>query len=123
MDEPEQREMDARLAGRLLRAGIGPRHVGRTLRELRDHRADLVERMMAQGSDRHTAVQEAQKRLGDERSLIAQMAARPELRSRARRFAWLLFIIGPPVMVIAVGGAAIFAALTIMSIPGAADLF
>ena len=90
---------DAHLARRLLRGGVGLRHVRRTLRELRDHRADLVDRMVEQGQDHAAATCEARQLLGDRDALAAQMIARPELRSRARRFAWLLFVLGPIPMI------------------------
>ena len=90
---------DAHLARRLLRGGVGLRHVRRTLRELRDHRADLVDRMVEQGQDHAAATCEANQLLGDRDVLAAQMIARPELRSRVRRFAWLLFVLGPMPMI------------------------
>ncbi|HUG72607.1 MAG TPA: permease prefix domain 1-containing protein [Steroidobacteraceae bacterium] len=112
MDEMEQdRRAEARLAQRLLRGGVGLRHVRRTLRELRDHREDIVERMVNQGHDRAAARHEAHRLLGDPDSLVAQMTVRPELRSRARRFAWLLFVLGPMPMVCALGLLATLAAM------------
>ena len=99
MDESRDWHADAHLARRLLRGGVGLRHVRRTLRELRDHHADLVERMVGQGQDHAAATCEARQLLGDRDALAAQMIARPELRSRARRFAWLLFVLGPMPMV------------------------
>ncbi len=41
----------------------------------------------------------ARARLGDQDALAAQMIARPELRSRVHRFAWLLFLLGPLPMI------------------------
>jgi hypothetical protein len=95
------RNADAHLARQLLRGGVGLRHVRRTLRELRDHREDLVQHRVAQGNDPVTAECEAHQLLGDQRELVARMTSRPELRSRARRFAWLLFVVGPVPMVFA----------------------
>jgi hypothetical protein len=92
---------DALLARRLLRGGVGLQRVRRTLRELRDHRADLVDRMVEQGQDHAAATSEARQLLGDRDALAAQMIARPELRSRTRRFAWLLFVLGPMPMIAA----------------------
>ncbi len=115
MQMPEARrdwQADAHLARRLLRGGVGLRHVRRTLRELRDHRADLVDRMVEQGQDRAAATCEARQLLGDRDALAAQMIARPELRSRARRFAWLLFVLGPMPMVAVM----VFAAVAIVVI-------
>lgn len=103
MDEAAQdRQADAHLARQLLRGGVGRRHVRRALRELADHREDLVARLRAAGQEHAAAVCDARQLLGDRAVLAAQMIARPELRSRARRFAWLLFGIAPlPLFVIA----------------------
>jgi hypothetical protein len=111
MDEAEQedRYADARLARQLLRGGVGQRHVRRALRELADHRQDLVERMLAAGQPREAALRDARQLLGDRAVLAAQMMARPELRSRARRFAWLLFGLAPLPLWCFAGLAAIFA--------------
>jgi len=96
MDEVEQdRRADAQLARQLLRAGVGRRHVRRAVRELGDHREDLLARMLAAGRERVAARCEARQLLGDRATLAAQMIARPELQSRARRFAWLLFGLAP----------------------------
>jgi hypothetical protein len=100
MDQRQQdRRTEARMALRLQRGGVSSRHVLRGLRELRDHRADLVKRLTADGSDQDTARCEANALLGDPDLLVEQMIARPELRSRARRFAWLLFVLGPLPMI------------------------
>ncbi len=109
---------DAHLARRLLRGGVGLRHVRRTLRELRDHRADLVDRMVERGQDHAAATCEARQLLGDRDALAAQMIARPELRSRARRFAWLLFVLGPLPMVLVAGLMALLAATAIVELTG-----
>jgi hypothetical protein len=96
MDETEQdRLADAYLATQWLRGGVGRRHVRRVLRELGDHREDMVARMLAAGQEHAVAVREARQLLGDRAVLAAQMTARPELQSRARRFAWLLFGLAP----------------------------
>jgi hypothetical protein len=96
MDEAGQdRQADAHLARQLLQGGVGRRHVRRALRELADHREDLVARLLAAGQEHGDAVRDARQILGDRAVLAAQMIARPELRSRARRFAWLLFGLAP----------------------------
>ena len=88
MDEKEHdRRADARLAEQLLHGGVGLRHVRRTLREVRDHREDVQERLVALGRDPVSAALEARQVLGEQEYLVAQMTARPELRSRVRRFA------------------------------------
>jgi hypothetical protein len=114
MDEAQQdRDADARLARQLLLAGVGRRHVRRALRELGDHRADLVAGMVAAGLERATAVRDARQLLGDRAVLAAQMIGRPELRSRARRFAWLLFGLAPMPLFCVAGLLAMFAAAAV----------
>lgn len=95
----QERRADARLERQLLQGGVGLRHVRRTLRELRDHRDDLQARMLVHGMDEDAIRREAEQVLGDRDRLAAQMIARPELRSRMRRFAWLLFVLGPAPMI------------------------
>ena len=94
-DAEQERRADARFAHQLLQGGVSMRHVRRTLRELSDHRDDLQARLLQQNGDRDAARHEAVTLLGDPDRLAAQMIARPELRSRVRRFAWLLFVLGP----------------------------
>lgn len=114
MDEAERDHLaDLTFTRQLLRAGVGRRHVRRTLRELRDHRADLVERMVAAGQQRAAALHEARQLLGDRAMLAAQMMARPELRSRTHRFAWLLFGLAPLPLFCIAGLLAMFAAAAV----------
>lgn len=98
-DQRSCREADARLAERLLRGGISPRHVRRTLRELRDHRSDIVAGLERQGYDVASCRQQAQQLLGSHEQLAERMLAQPALRSRTRRYAWLLFGVAPFVAV------------------------
>lgn len=112
------RKWDTRLAEALLRGGVGLRHVRRCLRELGDHRDDLVAALRDQGLDARAAEIEAQLRLGNQQQFIAQMIARPELRSRARRFAWLLFLVGPLFMVCLLGLLAVGAVAGVAQVIG-----
>lgn len=99
------------LAERLLRSGVAPRHVWRILRELEDHHCDLSEQLRADGHPQGDAESEARLRLGDRERLVEQILAQPELRSRARRFAWLLFGVAPPVATVFLGITVYFIAL------------
>jgi len=74
----------------LLRGGVAPRHVRRTIAELRDHHTDLFAEAFARGCSVENAEREASMRLGDHDSLAAQILARPELRSWAHRWPWLV---------------------------------
>jgi hypothetical protein len=87
-----------RFSERLLHAGIAPRHVRRTVRELSDHFDDLVREEKESGAGRELAETRARSRLGNEDDLAAAMLARPELRSFMSRFPWAVFGLGPVVM-------------------------
>jgi hypothetical protein len=80
-----------RIRERLLQGGIAPRHVRRTLQELEDHFADLVTELQAAGHSREESESLAAARLGSDDVLVASVLARPELRSKARRWPWLAF--------------------------------
>lgn len=86
------------LAERLLRAGVAPRHVYRTVFELQGHFEDLVAEFQARGRSRRDSEAEASDRLGSEDVIVASVLARPELRSRARRWPWAGFAIFPAMM-------------------------
>ncbi len=85
----------------LLRSGIAPRHVGRYLRELDDHLADLTEAQQATGYDGPEAASRARALLGGDAELAAAMLARPELKSWAARAPWLVFGLLPPLAIMA----------------------
>ena len=74
------------LEASLLAAGIAPRHVRRTVLELRDHFEDLVDAESAGGVERHVAEDRAARQIGSFESVVVAMQARPELQSWARRF-------------------------------------
>ena len=97
-----------RLSERLLRAGIAPRHVRRTVRELSDHFDDLVREELAGGAGRELAETRALSRLGTDDALAEAMLSRPELRSLTARYPWAVFGLGPVVM-LALGFAAALA--------------
>jgi hypothetical protein len=119
MDEVQQElRADAQLARQLLRAGVGRRHVRRALRELADHHQDLVARMLAAGQDHAVAMRDARQILGDRAVLAAQMIARPELRSRAQRFAWLMFGLAPFPLFCVAGLAAMFLGAAVLEVAG-----
>ena len=79
------------LGRRLLKAGISPHYVLRTIRELREHEADLIQEAVSAGCTRNQAEIEAQRRLGNEEQLIASIQARRELHARFKRANWLLY--------------------------------
>ena len=71
------------LAEKLLRGGIAPRQVKRTVAELQDHYIDLYEEAIGHGISEEKAKQEAHSALGNEQDLIKEMLSQwPYFRSR-----------------------------------------
>lgn len=83
------------LQSELLRCGVSPRHVRRTVGELSDHYQDLVDRALADGAESDTAQARALAELGDLHDIAAAIRAQPELRSWAYRFPYLALIVYP----------------------------
>jgi hypothetical protein len=89
------------VAETLLKGGVAPRHVRRYVRELDDHLGDLTERQREAGYDGDDA--QARARLGDDRELAQAMLNQPGVRSWPARLPWLVFILLPPILTIAIG--------------------
>ena len=83
------------LRERLLRAGVGPRHVGRYLRELSDHLADLIVEERRSGRTLTEAEAAALARLGGIDELTEAMTSRPEFRGWCARTPWVMFGVLP----------------------------
>jgi hypothetical protein len=113
-----QLQLDA-LREKLLVAGVAPRHVRRYLGELRQHFDDLLHAEVGNGASREAAIQAARARLGSDESLANAMLAKPELRSVASRFPWLVFAVLPPLGVV-VGFALVVIATQLVAINGGA---
>lgn len=88
------------LREQLLRGGVAQRHVDRTIAELSDHYSDLKSEAVARGLDDTAAAREATTRLGRQEDLVAGVLARPELRSWASRWPWLVYGIMPALSLI-----------------------
>jgi hypothetical protein len=84
-----------RIRERLLRGGVAPRQVHRTILELEDHFTDLVTELQAAGHSREESESQAATRLGSDDVFVASVLAHPELRSKARRWPWLAFGVLP----------------------------
>ncbi|MHB8529213.1 MAG: hypothetical protein ACYC8V_06845 [Caulobacteraceae bacterium] len=100
------------LRERLLRAGVGPRHVRRYLRELADHLADLRGEEEGAGAGPAEAQSAALARLGGIDALAEAMIAQRQLRSWWSRAPWALFGLGP---VVVLAGAYFLAGLILWS--------
>ena len=79
------------LRERLLRAGVAPRHVGRYLRELTEHLADLTAEEIAAGRSGAEAENAALTRLGNIDELAEAMIRQRQFQSWASRAPWLTF--------------------------------
>ncbi len=96
------------LQNRLLRSGIAPRHVRRTVKELEDHYDDLVEQRLRDGMDVPQAGAEARAALGSVDDIVAAVRARPELRSWAFRYPRLAAVVYPITFVVLLPAAPVF---------------
>lgn len=86
------------LREQLLRAGIAPRHVRHYIRELREHWADLVAEEARSGKHRADAEVAAFARLGTRDELAKSMIEHRQFHSWSARAPWLMFSLGPLVI-------------------------
>jgi hypothetical protein len=84
----------AGIAERLLRAGVAPRHVRRTVFELAGHFEDLRTELRARGLSEAEVDTEASARLGAD-AIVDATLAQPELRSWTWRRPVIAFTILP----------------------------
>lgn len=70
----------------LLRSGVAPGYVERTLVELGEHYADLESDALAAGCSAEEAAREARSTIGDEGTIAAAILARPELLTFSTRW-------------------------------------
>lgn len=80
------REPFAALRIELLRGGVAPLYVERTMLELREHYEDLERDALASGISEEDAAAAALVRLGSHEAIAAAVLARPELLSWSRRW-------------------------------------
>jgi hypothetical protein len=99
------------LRERLLKGGIAPRHVRRYLRELEEHLADLTQAQRDAGLNQADAARMARAQLGEDENLAKAMLEQRDFRSISARFPWAVFVIVPPMAVLA--GIAIFVLLMV----------
>lgn len=79
----------------MLRWGMSPRRVRRTISELDSHFDDLVDNAVAEGTDARAAEELALDALGDLQNVAAAIRSRPELRSWAYRFPHVAMVVYP----------------------------
>jgi len=103
------RELDlSRLQSELLRSGVAPRHVRRTVDELSDHYEDLVEQGLSEGLDSRSARCGAVTMLGEVEVIAQAVRAQPELRSWAFRFPRVAAVVYPLTFVMLLPAAPVF---------------
>ena len=73
----------------LVRGGVAPAMVTRTLAELHDHYEDLESEALESGCSPAEASAEAMERLGSNRVLAREVLRRPEFQSWAFRWSWV----------------------------------
>ena len=95
MHSPNQSPNFRALEGDLLRAGLAPRQVRRTVTELHEHFEDLVDAGLADGADSFAARQSAAREMGDLRAVATAMRAQPQLRSWAYRYPLVAIVVYP----------------------------
>ncbi len=83
------------LATKLLKNGITPKHVHRTVNELRDHYDDLVDSAVDAGANSKTARRLATRELGSMDEFVRQMASRRELKTWVFRYPQLAVVVYP----------------------------
>tara|TARA_R110000782_G_scaffold53210_2_gene113460 strand:- start:372 stop:797 length:426 start_codon:yes stop_codon:yes gene_type:complete len=83
------------LATNLLQQGIVPRHVHRTVNELRDHYEDLVDSAVDAGASSEAARCIAAQQLGSMDGIVKAMASRRELKTWAFRYPQLAVVVYP----------------------------
>ena len=109
------RDLDLRgLRVRLLRGGVAPKHVNRTLKELRHHFADLERKALSEGSSPTDAAAQAVEYLGDPKLIIEEALARPELRSWAYRWPWGIYGMFPVVALVLTVVGSIFGVVSLL---------
>ena len=102
-------ELDlSRLQTGLLRSGVAPRHVRRTIDELSDHYEDLVEQGLSEGIDSRSARSGAMTMLGELEDIAQAVRAQPELRSWAFRFPRVAAVVYPLAFIMLLPAAPVF---------------
>lgn len=85
----------ARFEELLMRAGVSPRHVRRSVAELREHFGDIEDALRRQGVSRSDARRMAFTELGDLAVIAAGIASHPELKCWSRRWPRMACVVYP----------------------------
>ena len=111
------RELDFnRLAQRLLKSGIAPRHAHRAVNEIRDHYDDLVDAAVDDGASSRSARLLAARQLGSVDDLVSAMSDRRELKTWAFRYPHAAVVIYPLACLAALPAAPVVAGIANASV-------
>jgi hypothetical protein len=90
------------LHAQLIRRGLPADYAGRAAAEIADHYCDLVTELEANGMNESQAATEAERRLGDERTLVKKTVREYQRRYWCGRWPLITFFIAPiPVLIAA----------------------
>ena len=84
----------------MLRNGVAPKYVRRTILELSSHFAELKSQALREGLSELEASRRAQGEIGDDATILKEVLSKPELRSWQSRFPRLFFLIAPSLTLI-----------------------
>jgi hypothetical protein len=91
MSELDFREMRVEL----IRGGVAPKYIERTLMELNTHYRELKNQAIIDGLAENEAQERARQAIGNESTLVKEILSKPELKSLSWRFPKTLFILAP----------------------------
>ena len=81
----------------LLRGGVAPKYVRRTIKELQQHHSDLVQELLNSGLNHDEALIKANHEIGTEQTIAREVLTKQELMSWAHRFPKLILLAAPVV--------------------------
>lgn len=88
------------MADELVRKGLPPEYAERVTAELADHRRDIIEELQAAGHSVAAAAEEADRRIGEPRQVVNQLARAYQRRYFCGRWRALTFVVTPMLAVI-----------------------
>lgn len=88
------------LRSSLLDSAVPRRYVRRLMSELEDHYADLEREERDNGRRPGRAASFARQRLGNDESIAAAVATRPELQSWPNRWSWIVSLLRPVMLIL-----------------------
>lgn len=84
----------------LIRGGVAPKFINRTLAELSAHYSDLKSQAIADGFSEKDAREKANKAVGDEKTLTNEILNKQELKSWLWRYPKSIFLLAPLLILI-----------------------